>query len=130
MAHSSPRLPEAFDSGAFGGAFLCIVVVVESLLLQLRVVDFIVGRYILVMFNPVVLLAFFVELFCVTVRVSVVVVVLVDSLVFGVADIRVSVVVRFRWWFVFGRLDVGVGVHVSPGTVKWKRIRLKLSVFN
>lgn len=63
MAHTSPRLPEAFDSGTFGGGCLCVVVEVERLLLQLRVLDFIVGGYILVMFDPVVSLPFSVELF-------------------------------------------------------------------
>ena len=54
------------------------------------------------------------------VKVSVVMVILVDCVDFGVVDVRVCVLVRFRWCFVFGRLDVGVGVHVSPGTVQWK----------
>lgn len=50
------------------------------------------------------------------------VVVLVDCVGFDAADIRVSVIVRFRWCFVFGRLEVGVGVHVSPGTVQWESL--------
>lgn len=93
------------------------MVPVDSLPLQLGVVDFIVVRYILVLFDPVVSLAVSVELFGVVVSVSVVVVVPAGCVVFGVGDIGVSVLVRLRWCFVFGRLDVGIGVHVSPGTV-------------
>ena len=118
-AHPSPGLPEAFDSGAFGGDFVCSVVQVVSLLLQLRVVDVMVGMDILLMFDPVVTLKFSVELFRV---VGNVVVVLADSVVFGVVDSTVPVVVRLRWCFVFGRLDVGVGVQLSPATVQLKRL--------
>lgn len=59
MAPTSPALPESFDSGAFGGAFVCFVVQVDS---QLREVDFIVGTYTFVMLDSVVPLTFF-ELF-------------------------------------------------------------------
>ena len=49
-AHPSPRLSEASDSGAFGGAG-CFVVPVDSLPLELGVIDFIVVRYILGLFE-------------------------------------------------------------------------------
>ena len=39
---SSPSLPEAFESGAFGGGFVFFVVQVD---IQPRVVDFLVGTY-------------------------------------------------------------------------------------
>ena len=60
-AHPSPRLSEASDSGAFGGG--CFVVPVDNLPLELGVVDFIVVRYILVLFDPAVLLRVLVEPF-------------------------------------------------------------------
>lgn len=118
MAHSSPRLPEAFDFGASGAGFLGVVVEVENLWL----IDFVVGGYILVMFDPVVLLTFSIELFWVVFNFSDVKMVLVDCNVFGVTDIAVLVVVWFLWCFVS---EVGAGVHVSPGTVEWKQLILK-----
>ena len=120
-AHLSPRLSEASDSGALGGG--CFVVPVDSLPLELRVVDLIVVRYILVLFDPVVSLTVSVDLFEVGASVSVVVLVLVGCFVFSVDVIDVSVFVRLLWWFDFGRFDVGVGVHVSPGTVKWNQLK-------
>ena len=114
-AHSSPRLSEASDSGAFGGG--CFVVPVDSLLLELGVVDFIVVRYTLVLFDPVVSLKVLVEPFEGAACVSVVVLLLAGCVIFNVDGIGLSVFVRLVWWLDFGRFDVGVGVHVSPGTV-------------
>ena len=114
-AHSSPRLSEASDSGAFVGG--CFVVPVDSLLLDPGVVDFIVVRYTLVLFDPVVSLKVLVEPFEGAACISVVVLVLAGCVVFNVDGIGLSVFVRLVWWLDFGRFDVGVGVHVSPGTV-------------
>ena len=91
-AHPSPRLSEASDSGALGGG--CFVVPVDSLPLELRVVDLIVVRYILVLFDPVVSLTVSVDLFEVGTSVSVVVLVLARCFVFSVDVINVSVFVR------------------------------------
>lgn len=121
-AHPSPRLSEASDSGAFGGD--CSVVPVDSLPLELEVVGFIVVRYILVLFDPIVSLTVFVELFEVGACVSVVALVLAGCVVFGVGDFGVSVFVRLLWWFDSGCFDVGVGVHVSPGTVKQSQLKV------
>ena len=90
-AHPSPRLSEASDSGAFGGAG-CFVVPIE-----LGVIDFIVVRYILVLFDPVVSLRVLVELFEGAACVSVVVLVLAGCVVFIVDGIGLSVVVRLVW---------------------------------
>lgn len=95
-AHPSPRLSEASDSGAFGGAG-CFVVPVDSLPLELGVIDFIVVRYILVLFDPVVSLRVLVELFEGAACVSVVVLVLAGCVVFSVDGIGLSVVVRLVW---------------------------------
>ena len=111
-AHPSPRLSEDFDSGACGGG--CSVVPVESLPLELGVVV----RYILVLFDPVFSLIVFVEFFKVGACISVVVLVLSGCAVFSVGDVGVCVFVQLLWWFDFGLFDVGIGVHVSPGTVK------------
>lgn len=122
-AHPSPRVSEDFDSGAFGGG--CSVVPVESLPLELWVVV----RYILVLFDPVLSLVVFVELFKVGASISVVVLVLSECAVFSVGDVGVCAFVQLLWWFDFGRFDVGIGVHVSPGTVKWNQFKVK-AVFN
>lgn len=95
-AHPSPRLSEVSDSGAFGGAG-CFVVPVDSLPLELGVIDFIVVRYILVLFDPVVSLRVLVELFEGAACVSVVVLVLAGCVVFSVDGIGLSVVVRLVW---------------------------------
>ena len=121
-AHPSPRLSEASDSGAFGGAG-CFVLPVDSLPLELGVADLIVVRYILVLFDPVVSLRVLVEPFEGAACISVVVLVLAGCVVFIVDGIGLSVSVRLVWWFDFGRFDVGVGVHVSPGTVKWNQLK-------
>lgn len=91
------------------------MVPVDSLPLELGVVDFIVVRYILVLFDPVVSLRVLVEPFEGAACVSVVLLVLAGCVVFSVDGIGLSVFVRLVWWFDFGRFDVGVGVHVSPG---------------
>ena len=93
------------------------MVPVDSLLLELGVVDFIVVRYTLVLFDPVVSLKVLVEPFEGAACVSVVVLLLAGCVVFNVDGIGLSVFVRLVWWLDFGRFDVGVGVHVSPGTV-------------
>lgn len=90
------RLSEASDSGAFGGAG-CFVVPVDSLPLELGVIDFIVVRYILVLFDPVVSLRVLVELFEGAACVSVVVLVLAGCVVISVDGIGLSVVVRLVW---------------------------------
>lgn len=53
-------LPEAFESGAFGGGFVSFVVQVD---IQPRVVDFLVGTYSPVVLDRLVPFMLFIELF-------------------------------------------------------------------
>lgn len=53
--------------------------------------------------------------------------VLVDTVDFVVVvDFVVMAVVLVNWVFVFDRLDVGVGVQLSPGTVQLKKVKVEV----
>lgn len=113
---------EVFDFGVFGGVG-CFVVFIDSFFFELGVIDFIVVRYILVLFDFVVLLRVLVEFFEGVVCVFVVVLVFVGCVVFSVDGIGFFVVVCLVWQFDFGSFDVGVGVYVLLGIVNWNQLK-------